>query len=68
MEEWLFQFIGTLQNLLSLGTCRPIFLRDLRGYIYFQSNAQSDNQMQEYSVQVIFHQYYSETGSAPFKG
>jgi ApeA N-terminal domain 1 len=56
--EWLQQFVGPLQNLLTLGTCKPNFLLDLKGYRHEYNRTLSNGKVEEISIQIIYHQIY----------
>jgi ApeA N-terminal domain 1 len=59
--EWLLQFVGPLQNLVSLGTCKPNFLLTLLGYTSTYSTTLPDGKVREHPVQIVYPQHYYET-------
>ncbi len=54
LEEWNVQYVFPLQNLLSLATQRPNFLVSLRAYIKQNVVTQSDIDLAEISVQIVY--------------
>ncbi len=54
LEEWNVQFIFPLQNLLSLATQRPNFLVSLQAYIKQNVVTQSDTDLSEIPVQIVY--------------